>query len=139
MIKNSVAFVIYNKDRTRFLIVKRPPEDDKLPNVWGLPAGSLKNGETYEDAVIRAGKEKLGVELRIVRQIAEGDIDRDDYTLHMKEYEAEIIKGKPYVPQLIVGVTQYVRWKWGESTELIEAAGKGSLCCRLYLSRAENR
>lgn len=139
MIKNSVAFVIYDKDRRRLLIVKRPPEDDKLPNVWGLPAGSLKNGETYEDAVIRAGKEKLGVELRIVRQIAEGDSDRDDYTLHMKEYEAEIVNGEPNVPRSIAGVTQYVRWKWGEATELIEAARKGSLCCRLYLSRAESR
>jgi ADP-ribose pyrophosphatase YjhB (NUDIX family) len=135
MIKNSIALVIYNKDRRRLLIVKRPPEDDKLANVWGLPAGSLKNGETYEDAVIRAGREKLGVELKIIRKIAEGDMDRDDYTLHMKEYEAEIVKGEPNVPQLIAGVTQYVQWKWGESTELIEAAGKGSLCCRLYLSQ----
>ena len=49
-IKRSVAFVIYSEDRTRFLIVRRPPDDDSLPNVWGLPAGSLKESETSEES-----------------------------------------------------------------------------------------
>lgn len=124
--------VIYNQDRRRFLIVKRPFDDDKLPNVWGLPAGSLKEKETYEEAVVRTGKEKLGVELKIVREIAEGEIDRGDYILHMKEYETEIVKGEPNAPQQIKELTQYVQWKWGELEDLIEAVQKGSLCCKLY-------
>jgi len=133
-IKNSVSFVIYHKDRTRFLLVKRPPEEDRLPDVWGLPAGSLKEGETFEEAVIRSGREKLGVELKIVRKMGEGEIDRGDYRLRMKAYEVEIIHGEPQVPQPIRGITQYTQWKWGRPEDLVEAAQKGSLCCRLYLS-----
>ena len=97
-IKNSIAFVIYNEDRTKFLSVQRPPDDESLPNIWGLPAGSLKGEESFEDAVLRAGVEKLGVKLRIEKQIGEGKIERGGYTLFMKEFEAKIIEGQPKVP-----------------------------------------
>ena len=46
------------------LLVRRPDDDDDLPGVWGLPAASLAEGESEEDAVRRAGREKLGVEVR---------------------------------------------------------------------------
>ncbi len=138
-VKNSVAFVIYNKNRTRFLIVKRPPDDERLPDVWGLPAGSLRGEETYEDAIVRSGREKLGVELKVVGKIGEGEIDRGDYILHLEEYEAEILHGEPQVPQPVPGITQYVQWKWGKSSDLIEAAQKGSLCSQVYLSQVDQK
>lgn len=135
-LKNSVAFVIYNSDRTKFLIVRRPPDDIDLPNVWGLPAGSLKDEETFEDAVIRSAKEKLGIKIKIVKLINEGEIERTQFVLHMKEFEAEILEGDPSVPQDAPGVTQYSEWKWGQAGDLIEAAKIGSLCSRLYLGEA---
>ncbi|MBI4639430.1 MAG: NUDIX domain-containing protein [Candidatus Tectomicrobia bacterium] len=133
-IKHSIAYVIYHEERSQFLSVKRPSDDDDLPDVWGLPAGSLKNGETFEDAVLRSGREKLGVELKIVKLIGEGNIEREHDILHMKEYEVHVIQGEVNVPQLVDGVTQYQAWKWATPDELIESAQKGSLCSRLYLS-----
>ena len=132
-IKNSVAYVIYTPNRSEFLIVQRPDNDEDLPGLWGLPAGSLKEGESFEDAVIRSGRQKLGVELKVNKMINEGEVKRKDYVLHMKEYEAEVIEGKPRVPQILEGVTQYQTWRWGISEDLKSAAEKGSLCCRLYL------
>ena len=132
-IKNSIAFVIYNKDKSAFLIVQRPSDDDNLPNVWGLPAGSLKDGETFEECVVRSGKEKLGVDLQVVDLIGEGEIEREHYILHMKEYKAEIANGEPKVPQAYEGITQYSRWKWGVAEDLKDAASKGSLCSQIYL------
>jgi ADP-ribose pyrophosphatase YjhB (NUDIX family) len=76
-IKYAVAFVIYNQDRTKFLIVQRPTDDEDLLNVWGLPAGSLREGETFEECLIRSDREKLGVELRPVRFIGEGEMERE--------------------------------------------------------------
>lgn len=61
-IKYAIAFIIYNRNRSKFLIVQRSSDDKDLPNVWGLPAGSVKDGETFEECVIRSGKEKLGTE-----------------------------------------------------------------------------
>ena len=49
------------------LLVRRPDDDENLPGVWGLPAVSLAAGESEEDAVRRAGRDKLGVELRARR------------------------------------------------------------------------
>lgn len=132
-IKNSISFVIYNSDHTKLLIVHRPPDADSLPNVWGLPAGMLKKDEAFEDAVIRSANEKLGVKVRTKKLINEGKIERDQYVLHMKEFEVEIKKGAPKAPQSISGVTQYSEWKWGTADDLVEAAKKGSLCSRLYL------
>ena len=130
--KEAVALVVHSGQH--LLVVKRPPEDGQLPNVWGLPAATLQAGESHEDAAVRAGQEKLGVKLKIVREIAEGTTDRGDHILHMKEFEVEITGGMPSVPQPIAGVTQYVACKWGEPNDLVEATQKGSLCCRLYLS-----
>lgn len=131
--KNSIAYVIYNPDRSKILVVLRPADDNNFPNTWGLPAGTLKDNESYEDAVIRSGHEKLGVELKIVKLIKEGSIEREKHFLHMKEYEAEIVSGEAVVPQKINTVTQYQEWKWAEPNILIDAAQKGSLCSRLFL------
>ncbi len=68
-IKNAVAFVIYSPDGTKILAVQRPFNDENLPGIWGLPAGSLKENESYEEAVLRAGREKLGVQLQIVKPV----------------------------------------------------------------------
>lgn len=133
-IKHSIAYAIYNDDRSKVLVVLRPKDDDNLPNVWGLPAGTLKESDDYEQAVIRSGHEKLGVELKVVKVINEGEIAHEKFILHMKEYEVEIISGQPYVPQPTDGITQYQQWKWAEPHLLKEAAQKGSLCSRLFLS-----
>lgn len=131
-VKNSVAYVIYsNNSKNEFLIVQRPFDDEDLPGYWGLPAGSLKKNESFEDAVIRSGMEKLGVELKVIGLINEGELERKDYTLYMKEYEAKITKGKPNVMQETESGTKYRSSKWGTAEDLIPAASKGSLCCKL--------
>ena len=133
-VKYAVFYVIRNKeDNSKILIVKRPEDDVDLPNVFGIPAGSVKEGETYEQAIIRNGKNKLGVNIKIKNFIGRGNIDREDYILHGEEYEAEIVSGTPKVPQENKEGTQYQEWKWGTYEDLIEAASKHSLCCNLYL------
>ena len=134
LVKKAVAFVIYNEDRSKFLVVQRPDDDEDLPNMWGLPAGSQKGGETWEDVVLRSGREKLGVELEVVELIGEDKLDRKEYILHMREYEAKIIKGVPEAPQNVEGVTQYKDCRWGTHEDIIEIAKRGSLCTRIYLS-----
>lgn len=138
-IKYAIAYVIYNKDRSKFLIVQRPSDDANLPDAWGLPAGSVKDDETFEEAVIRSGKEKLGVELKPVKFIGRNNIERNDYILHMEEYEAEIISGEPKVPQPIQEITQYQQWRWGISSDLKDAASKGSLCSQIYLNSVNDQ
>ena len=106
------------------LLVRRPEGDESLPGVWGLPAASLGEDESEEDAVRRAGREKLGVEVVPLRPAgSEGT---------MTDWEARIAGGSPSVPQEGPN-TQYSELRWGELHELAPAARQGSLCCRALL------
>ena len=135
--KESVAIVIRNPEKENsVLTVLRPDTDEDLPNVWGLPAATLRPGEGWEDAIKRIGLEKLGVQLRVGEELQRGTTERRNYRLSMRLYEAVIEKGHPFVPQPDKAFTQYAKWKWGSGEDLQPAAQRGSLCCKLYLRDA---
>jgi 8-oxo-dGTP diphosphatase len=117
-----VSLVI--EDGERVLLVRRPDDDDDLPGVWGLPAASLADGESAEDAVRRAGRDKLGVEVRAL-----GPVGREG---SMTDFLAEIVTGEPAVPQP-GPATQYAELRWGDLDDLAPAARQGSLCSRVLL------
>lgn len=131
----SVALVIYNKDKSKYLLIKRPLDDENLPGYWGFPATSKKNlKEKWENTVKRAAKTKLGINVEIVKLIGEDTMNRGDYILVLRDYEVKITKGKPSVPQDVKGVTQYIDLKYtNDTSELKKAAKKGSVCSRVFL------
>jgi 8-oxo-dGTP diphosphatase len=93
--------------------------------VWGLPAASAADGESLEDAVRRAGREKLGVEVRPLGPIGEEG--------SMTDFRAEIVTGEPAV-QHGGANTQYAELRWGKLADLVPAARDGSLCSRVLLA-----
>lgn len=131
-VKRSVSVAIHGPDG-RVLQVQRPPDDEDLPLAWGLPAASLRPDETWEAAVERAARDKLGVEVEAGRVLGEGELDRPGYRLEMRLYEARIESGEPRALQTAEGVTRYTDWRWGGADQLRPAAEAGSLCSRLYL------
>jgi len=129
----SVAIVVIDS-AGRLLVVRRAEDDDNLPGLWGLPAASLRDGETPEDAAIRAGADKLGVGLKILRYMGEDTIDRGHAISHLRQYSAEIVSGHPSVPQDDHSVSQYADLRYtGDPTVLFASARRGSLCSRIYL------
>ncbi len=139
-VKRAVSFAIFRPDHPdQVLAVLRPPDDQDLPNAWGLPAGSLRPGEDWADAVRRAGREKLGVELEPGEELRRGTLERAAYTLEMRLLAARIVAGEPAVPQPDPTVTQYSAWKWAYAAELEPAAARGSLCSRLFLEYDASR
>lgn len=136
MIKRSISLGIHDPAQPgRVLLVQRPADDEDLPLVWGLPAASLLPHETWEDAARRAGRDKLGVTLKIGDVLQTGSLQRSAYRLEMRLYEARIAHGVPVVPQDVGGVTQYADWRWDSPAALEDAASRGSLCSRLYLEQ----
>jgi 8-oxo-dGTP diphosphatase len=133
-VKRSVSLAITDpRQPGALLLVQRPDDDADLPGVWGLPAASLGEGESWEAAAGRAGREKLGVELTVHGVLQRGTLQRDGYLLDMRLYAAGIAAGEPHVPQEAPGVTQYRAWRWGAPAALQPAAERGSLCSQLYL------
>ena len=120
--KRSVSLVI--EGPAGVLLVRRPDDDESLPGVWGLPAASLREGESERDALLRAGRDKLGVEIEPLSPVGEEG--------RMRDAVARVVDGDPSVPQPADG-TQYVELRWCEPAELAPAARAGSLCARAFL------
>jgi ADP-ribose pyrophosphatase YjhB (NUDIX family) len=133
-VKRSVALVIRDaRDPAQVLMVRRPADDEDLPDAWGLPAASLRGEESWEDAVERAAREKLGVRVVPGDLLNEGTRTRAAYRLHMRLYEAALAAGQVELDDPSNEGTRYVAWKWGDGTLLRPAAEQGSLCCWLFL------
>ena len=133
-VKRAAALVIRDPDAAtldRWLLVRRPSDDEELPGIWGLPAGSFAAGESVEDLVARIGRDKLGVDLLPGRRLEAGAAERAGHRLEMELWSASIEAGSPRVPQPVPGVTQYEEWRWSEPRDLETGARAGSLCCRL--------
>lgn len=133
MIKRSVSLAIHHPRTGQVLLVQRPADDEDLPLVWGLPAASLAAGESWEDAVRRAARDKLGIDVEPGDVLRAGSLERPAYALEMRLHAATITAGEPAAPQPVEGVTQYRAWRWGDPAGLEPAARAGSLCSRLYL------
>jgi ADP-ribose pyrophosphatase YjhB (NUDIX family) len=129
-LKRSVSLVI--EGERGLLIVRRPDDDESLPGLWGLPAVSLADGESEEEAVTRAGAAKLGTEVRPLGVVGEAQAERGDQRIAMRDWRAELAEGEPQVPQSGPG-TQYTALRWGTAADLVPAARAGSLCCRVLL------
>ena len=119
-VKHSIAVVVTKGDVV--LTVKRPENDDELPGIWGLPAGTCASGETPQDVVRRIGREKLGVRLEPIRGLATGTQDRPSYRLQMELFEASMD-----------GIPSQGEWKWAPRSVLRDGQRQGSLCCDLAL------
>jgi 8-oxo-dGTP diphosphatase len=137
-VKYSVALVIRDDARPgMLLLVQRPPDDDDLPDVWGLPAATLALGETPADAARRAGRDKLGIELDVGAILIAGSKERGSYRLEMQLLGARIRSGMPRTDRGAAdGTTRYRAWRWGPVEDLGPAAAGGSLCGRLALEFA---
>lgn len=133
-VRRAVAGAV-RRDDGLVLAVRRPDEPgEELPGVWGLPAVTLREGEAPEEGVRRLGREKLGAELTPLRPLAEGEQQREGYTLRMTVYEASLA-GEPHLPPRPTGTsaTLYEAIDWLPASSFQEAADRGSLCCRLLL------
>jgi hypothetical protein len=118
-----------------FLVVQRPDDPaDLLSGAWGLPAVTLHDGEDDRDAVVRAGRVKLGVELAPGRRIGAKTADRGGYLLRLADYEATIVSGVPGVPQPDASMTQYTACRFTADPRVLdEAAARGSVCAQIFL------
>ena len=119
-VKHSVAVMILHEDEV--LAIRRPADDDELPGVWGLPAGTARGAETVKEVITRIGRDKLGVRLTPVRRVASGVQDRAAYRLEMELWEVSMD-----------GIPNYPEWQWAALDLLRPGRALGSLCCDLAL------
>lgn len=105
-----------------------------------MPAATVGEGETLEDAVRRLGRQKLGMTLEVGDEVTRGSQERDDGELTMVLFGAKAEESEPKLvrPWDTEGVTYYTNWKWAEADVFEATAEAGSLCCRLFLEAARS-
>ncbi|MBI5446954.1 MAG: NUDIX domain-containing protein [Deltaproteobacteria bacterium] len=137
-VRAAVAAVLRNPENEReVLIVRRPADDDRLPNVWGLPAVTLAPGELPEAGLRRLGRDKLATEIEPVRLVGIRSEDLGAYELILLDVEARLVGEEPSVAAAPGPGTRYVGQEWTEDlSRLAEAARRGSLCARILLEES---
>lgn len=119
-VKRSAAVLI--RRNGTLLALRRADDDDELPGVWGLPAGTYRGAEDRAALVRRIGRDKLGVHLTPGGVLASGRQERPAYILDMELVEARL-DGDPTMGD----------WQWAPEGILEPGRDSGSLCCRLAL------
>lgn len=133
--KFAIAVALENPANNKeYLVVQRAPDDDSLPNIWGLPATSLKSNELPDEMVRRIGREKLGTDIEPISNLGVQRSERDTYELILMDIKSKLIGQEPDVTNADTSGSKYVDQKWtSDFSILIPGAKKGSLCDRIFL------
>jgi ADP-ribose pyrophosphatase YjhB (NUDIX family) len=113
------------------LVVRRSPHDRYFPNMWGIPAGTLRKQEEYEEAIQRTAKHRLGIEVEVLGERAAGTSDRGTHIVEMRLFEARIVAGSPQIQNVDPAGYGYTEVQWANPEILQPTRERGSLCCRL--------
>lgn len=126
-IKDAVSVVIRNgKDETLFAL--RNKDEKSFPLVWSLPSHFVREGEDFEQTVVRIGKDKLGIKLKAVKLLNEGKSEREDFIIFMHDYLAKVVNGVPHT----VDSDPYEELKWEKPEMQLPNMKVMGDCCRLY-------
>lgn len=128
------AIVINPVDANKFLIVKRPSNAKSLPDVWGLPAITVRSGERPEAAVARLAEEKLDTQVKLIGCLGIDSRDKGEHELTLMDVVVKLVGKEPSVSKALTKQTKYVQQQWTDDLSMLqEAASKGSVCSKILL------
>src|SRR5262245_31118350 len=83
-----VAAVIHRAGR--YLITQRRPKA-VLPLLWEFPGGKVEDGETDEQALVREVRERIGVEVKVGKELRRVVHPYSSYTVELHVYECALL------------------------------------------------
>ena len=73
----------------RYLITQRSAKA-VLPLLWEFPGGRVREGESDEDALRRALRHRIGVDIEVGERVLEVKHAYSDYTVHLSVYRCKL-------------------------------------------------
>lgn len=83
-----VAGCVIEKDGKYLLVQENNP---RVYGLWGLPAGKLNKGESFEEAAKREVKEETGLDVVVGKELSVVHFSPKEYVLHA--YASTVIGG----------------------------------------------
>ena len=87
-----VAGVIVKEGR---ILLARRPKGKKRAGLWEFPGGKLEPQEGPEEALKRELREELGVEVSVLKRLAEVDFDYPEVPIRLMGYFCRLEEGEP--------------------------------------------
>ena len=99
------------EDNGKFLLGRRHPKDDNLPDFWSIPAGHIEVEETdintLEENLKREVKEELGIEIEVGDYLDSHSWVTEEYSKLTVVFLARITSGEPQTSEEISEVKWY--------------------------------
>ena len=90
-----VVAALITSDQGRRVLVQRRPPGKRRALLWEFPGGKVEAGESDAVALLREGREELGVDLDVGPQRFETRHAYADVEVDLHVYEARVILGTP--------------------------------------------
>lgn len=101
---NHAAIVLHDGDK--ILFVQRSATKKSLPNVWAFASGTVEEGESIEETIVREAKEELGVNVSVESTLTAAELPELDVKLYFVVCVSK--SGKPSIQES--DEIQSLRW-----------------------------
>ena len=91
--KDVVAALIWNEDKTKFLACQRPAHKAS-GLLWEFVGGKVEEGESLEAALIRECREELDVEIAVQEEFSREIHNYPDIDIQLILFNARIVSGE---------------------------------------------
>ncbi|EGR2554182.1 8-oxo-dGTP diphosphatase MutT [Vibrio alginolyticus] len=90
-----VAAIIFNQDKSKIFITKRP-DDKHKGGFWEFPGGKVESGESIEHALARELEEEVGIEVTEQALFEHLEYDYPDKSLKFDFITVSKFSNEPY-------------------------------------------
>ena len=131
-VKKAIALLIRSEENQGLVLgCLRLETDTSYPNMWGLPAGSLKDGEAEFELIDRIMIQKLRIKnYKIIRHLGKLTAPRQNkFLLILDEFEILVESN-----QANCNLKEYQKCEFQDPSIFVETARTGSLCTQICLN-----
>ena len=97
------------------ILIDRRKKEDMLGGLWEFPGGTVEEGESYEQTVVREIREELDIDVKVLAHLGTVEHQYSHFTITMHAYHCAFVSGDPKAVECDA-------WRWIKKEQLDEFA-----------------